>query len=167
MKTNYSFSYYAGEDQKLLWNILAIATLEGITLGFSNISWILPAQTAVILATPFVIYSNRSLSYFLHCALSKFIMQYLILFFVQIKMPYYSALILAQNVGGLQIFLIFLTHYVNYRSEGGGYAWVDPYIPYAISREVLHSRLITQPATNALESNETRTSRRRRSRQIR
>ena len=170
MKTNYSFSYYAGNDQKILWNVLVMATVEGISMGFSQISWILPAQTAVILATPFVIYSNRSLSYFLHCVFSKFIMQYLIILFVQIKMPYYSALILAQNIGGLQIFLIFLTHYVNYRSDGLGYVWVDPYIPYAISREVLHASLITKPVASALEGDEIlsyRRNRRRRSGEIR
>jgi hypothetical protein len=162
MKTNYSFSYEAGNDQKMLWNILTMATVEGVSMGFTEISWILPAQTAVILATPFIIYSNRTFSYFLHCVLSKMIIQYLILLIVQIKLPYYSALVLAQNVGGLQIFLIFLTHYVNYRSGREGYAWIDPYMPYAISREVLHARLVTQPATNTLERDETRTRSRRR-----
>jgi hypothetical protein len=154
MVTNYSFSYDTGDEQKQLHYVMRAVVVEVLLFGFTEKAWVLPTQTIVILVTPLVIYSNRELPYFLDCIFAKMCIQYLLILCLCINIPYDSALMVAQNIGIVQVFMIYFLHYVQYVRDMRQYMHVDPYSQYAISREIIHAALITESAAEAAEGDE-------------
>jgi len=154
MITNYSFSYKAGLEQRNLHTVLRLFAVETLITGVILRCWSLPGQSAIILITPFIINSNRDFSYFLACILVKICLQYTLMFFINLCVNYESAVVVAQSVGLLQIFLIYLSHYYDCIDSRRVYITVDIFYPYAISREIVHARLIAQTIPSATEGYE-------------
>jgi hypothetical protein len=51
---------------------------------------------------------------------------------------YESSIKVVQNIGLLNIFVLYLSHYVSYMHKTDEFQHVDPLSPYAISRDVMH-----------------------------
>ena len=153
MITNYSFFYYAGDDQKHLWHIVGAAAIEAFLLYRTTTA--IPIQTACILATPFIIVSNRELPYFLGIVQAKMIVQVILFYFNKVlAIPTEDSYPIVSNFGFTLILLMFAQHYVDYFSRSVDYIHADPFTPYAISREIKHAGLITKPPPDPLERNE-------------
>ena len=155
MNTNYSFSYYAGDDQKYLWHVAIAASLELLIFYRADHGWSIPIQSACILSTPFVIVSNRALPYFLGLVQTKITIQVIIIYLnALLTIPINNSYPIVSNFGFTLICLMFAQHFVDYFSRSMDYIQIDPFTPYIISREIKHAGLITKPPTHPLERNE-------------
>lgn len=153
MITNYSFFYSAGDDQKHLWYMTAAAVIEAFL--FYRTWAAIPIQTVCILGTPFIIVSNRQFPYFLGIVQAKMIVQVILFSFNKVlTIPIEDSYPIVSNFGFTLIFLMFVQHYVDYISRSVDYIHIDPFTPYAISREIKHAGLITKPPPDPLERNE-------------
>ena len=146
MNTNYSFSYEAGEEQKHLWYSLAVYATELVSctiaslLGY-KIVWIFPFQSAAILLCPFIISSNKKYTYFLFNSTSLIFVKGIFMLIMD------DSILQIRTLSYAHIFILYILHFIQYQSSLYGYRTVDPFQPYAISRELL----ITETATDTLE----------------
>lgn len=150
MNTNYSFSYDAGEEQKQLWECLAVYATELVictiaSLQGSEIVWIFPFQSAAILLCPFIISSNKIYTYFLFNSTSLIFIKGT--FMLIMRDSILQRFILIRTLAYAHLFILYILHLIQYQSSLYGYRAVDPFQPYAISRELL----IAETATDTLE----------------
>jgi hypothetical protein len=138
MITNYCFSYTAGPDQKFLQIILASIGVETCIAFIHPDAWALPLQSLAMLATPWLLYSERPLPFFLMCVYAKMFCQQLFMNLMMFGISYESSIKVVQNIGLLNIFVLYLSHYVSYMHKTDEFQYVDPLSPYAISRDVMH-----------------------------
>jgi len=66
MKINYSFSYDSGEDQKYLWTVGYFFTGEACFIFIEKSLFVLTCQSGMILLIPFIISTERPLSFYLY-----------------------------------------------------------------------------------------------------
>ena len=145
LRNNYSFSFFAGPDQKFLWFSLTIFSFE-VVFALCKRMPIIPLQGLAILATPHILYSNRYQSHFLIQTLIHVYMNCVIFYYWE---PVHSYE-LSKMIGTIQVFLLYSLHYIKYRL--GFYVYVHPLIPYVISREVIHiETLVAKTPADTLE----------------
>ena len=134
MKTNYSFSIYAGADQLYLWHTIGLLVLEGLISCILEF-YIMPLISLSILTIPFIVRSRHNLNFFIWHLRSQlyYTAFFLCLISLQRKIDrdfYYGNLYI---LGYSHLFTIYLVHFI-VRPEYG----VDTFEPYAISREIYH-----------------------------
>lgn len=160
MITNYSFSYWAGEEQQYLYNTLLLSLLYSIyTIGASFIHhkylYTLSLQQCAILTIPFVVSSWNDVSYFLFHARFHIVSSGLMysLSFLEEEQKrdilYQYTLI----VGYIHLAVLYLVHFQELQNRPAFLVRKDPFSPYAISREVLHADSITKPPADSREGN--------------
>lgn len=152
MNTNYSFSYDAGKEQKLLWQSLAVYATELVvctiaSLQGSEIVWIFPFQSAAILLCPFIISSNKIYNYFLFNSTFLIFVKGIFMLITRSSDSILQRFILIRILAYSHIFILYIMHLIQYQSSLYGYHVVDPFQPYAISRELV----ITETTTDTLE----------------
>lgn len=162
MKTNYSFSYEAGLPQQHFWNCLGIFGIETTVCSIASmimnvpIVGVFPVQSASILVCPFVLKSNHTYTYFLfHSTIMIFTKGV----FIFLSRGDEEGLLLLRLLAYVHIFILYFLHYVQYQNRLYGYTPVDPFEPYAISRELRIAEslpplgTIAESATDTLERN--------------
>ena len=141
--TNYSFSYYAGPDQKTLWFVMICLIIETI-ISSSTQTFTISLQSYALMTTPFVIYSNQYMPYYIFQTLVR---MYFNIFIIISQRHSYETI---KMVGYLYIFTIYSIHFIQYRLQV--HVSVEPLLPYAISREIIHVKeLIAEPSADTLE----------------
>ena len=160
MITNYSFSYWAGEDQKYLVHTLAACgayTLYFTICSFTQYTHLysLGLQEIAILTLPFILPSWNDLSYYLfhirfHLLSTSFVYSLAFLGPVEKREPIYFYSVLVGYIHLSVLYIVFLHEWQNRPSF---LIRQDPLNPYAISREVLHVDLITKAPPNTREGN--------------
>jgi hypothetical protein len=141
MKTNYSFSYWAGVDQQNLWLTGAIFVLECIQASLSKRStdlWV-PYGTLFILTIPFLAYPIST--YDFYCA--HIIWKSLGFRIFELTMVPDQAAQLKMVIAALHWFVFYLVHLIQCQREWR-LPWprdryrrrFDVLFPYAISREI-------------------------------
>ena len=144
LRTNYSFSPYAGPDQTFLWYTASYMILEFLICLHYN-TLILSLQSLGILTIPYVIYSNNFLNYFLYNTILH--IYYNIIIFVVYQN---DSFIIMKNAGYLHILMIYILHFIQYKHFQ--YNYVYPLEVYAISREIIHTKeLVAQSSTDTLK----------------
>jgi hypothetical protein len=156
MITNYSFSYHAGDEQKYLAHTLLLTSFS--LVYFSTVSFIqykylftLPLQQVLILTFPFLRKSWHDLTYFLFHARVHLCVTSFCYWMALLDRPGSSLFVSTVFVGYLHLLAIYLVHIVEWQNHAPFRR--DPFLPYAISREVLHVELITKTTTDAREGN--------------
>jgi hypothetical protein len=150
MKTNYSFSYDAGDEQKFLWKVGYCMSAEILVLFMKKTLWVLPCQSILIVSMPFMLPTYQNVSFYL----MNVHLRILTNGFLLITGIAESDLLIL--IGSMHIWvLIFLS-----------LLWIrwnrDPLEPYAISREIMHRKedmfsLVAQAAASSLKRNKPRT----------
>lgn len=148
MKTNYCFSYSAGEEQEFLWN-----TLAHIPITFYSYSLLLqydvrlrllfPFQTYMLLALPFIIKNNIRYTSYLYA----FRISSTIEIFLGMNINSFPFLCLVKYA----LFIYCL--YYSYKKRN---PLADPLLDYVISREVLFTP--AEPVALSREGNKLRRS---------
>ena len=133
LKTNYSFSIYSGDDQRYLWFIISMISIE-IGLTFNNrIVWMYPFQSVGIISLPFVFPSDKALPFFLnHVVLHNAVNSFFAILTYYEKDSQDLFFDFCRSIGGIHLFTLWCMS-IFYHSYQ-----IDPLIPYAISREVKH-----------------------------
>jgi hypothetical protein len=160
MITNYSFSYWAGEDQHYLYHTLGIYSLYFLYfIGASFIQYrhfyILGLQEGVILTMPFVLSCWNDISYYLfhvrfHIVSTTFM--YTVSFLeVPEKKEFLYTLVLI--VGYFHLGILYLVHFQEIQNRPAYLIRRDPFAPYAISRELIHADSIAKPPADTREGN--------------
>ena len=148
MKTNYCFSYTAGEEQEFLWNSLAhvpITIYSYFLLVDNNVRFrfLFPLETYLLLAIPFILKNNIRYTNYLYA----------------FRMSTCIELLLGQNVNSfhfvclLKYTILVYCLYYSYKKRN---AFADPLLDYVISREVLFSP--AEPVAFSREGNKLRRS---------
>ena len=148
LKYNYSFSYYAGEEQRYLW-ITAILFLADIFISLYNNQKILALESSCIVLFPFIIRSTKDVSFFLMSYRIRFMMDY---FLVVSSFPYIEKrFVMLQQYRLLH--LIVLTWFTTYKKPH-----INPLTPFAISADVIHKDILELPkrVPNPLKRNKRR-----------
>jgi len=136
MNTNYCFYYEAGLQQKILWVILSIFSVESTICMRDAKVWIFPIQTAAILLCPFMFPTNFTYSIFLQNASMNMYFKATIIVLFSTEKSYPHIVEFIKFIGYLHVLAIYIIH-------AGGYLHfsktrIDFLEPYAISREVQH-----------------------------
>jgi len=148
MKTNYCFSYTAGEEQEFLWNSLAhvpITIYSYFLLVDNNVRlrFLFPLETYLLLAIPFILKNNIRYTNYLYA----------------FRMSTCIELLLGQNVNSfhfvclLKYTILVYCLYYSYKKRN---PLADPLLDYVISREVLFSP--AEPVAFSREGNKLRRS---------
>jgi len=139
VKTNYSFSYYAGPDQRDLWHIGIAITGETLITLYISRAQILPYQTLSIMLLPYVISSNKTMDFYIKHVKLKYILQA-----IAILLSVYdteSTIPMIVFYGYWYTIMLHLFTYVSYVKERP--VRNDPCLPFAISREIIHIDTLT------------------------
>lgn len=163
MKTNYSFSPFAGNPQKELWFTLVYISAESACAGFLlfqgfSWAWILPIQSAGMGLIPFLKYSDSDLLFYLKLIRGKYSLQLTTLIFsLLFHIPLQSTYPILEKIGFGLYFLIFLFHVCRISApphERGPV--VHPLTSFAISREIEHRAVysfsIEKPTSTTVSS---------------
>lgn len=142
MTTNYSFSYQAGDSQKHLWHCLVvyltevilctIATLQGIELV-----WIFPVQSAAILLCPFILSSNNTYDYFLFHSTFLISVKGVYILLIHSADTLLPGILFLRTLSYIHLIVLYSLHFIQYQNRFYIYNVVDPFEPYAISRDIL------------------------------
>ncbi len=152
MITNYAFHYSVGTEQKILWFTYSASLLHGLFLAFFVSRWFpesmfLIMQNGWFLLTPFLFQTSFTNNWYLfHSRVFIFYTTVAILLgysfwksryilFYEFSAAYYTIHILSFFHFLAFSLLVILESCSPYRPK------VDPWIPYAISREVLHANI--------------------------
>lgn len=129
LKNNYSFSYNAGENQKILWQTMAIFSLE-LPLGFYFKTWVIGAEGASILLFPFVFPCSQShIFYVLHYIFST--------------MLYLLASYLSDfKISSQELIIVRFVHIISMLFSIRCRNSVNPLLSYIISRDITYARLV-------------------------
>jgi hypothetical protein len=163
MLTNYSFSFWAGEEQQRLLLTLLAFTMNTLGLLYLSYSvypyfYVLPIQQGLILIFPLLVPSWNTLAYYTfhvrtHVCVTSFFLSLGFLQSVEKREPIYSGTLM---IGYLHILVVYIL-YVQESQMPAVLPPRDPFEPYAISREIIHSGfLIAQPPANPREGNKPR-----------
>jgi hypothetical protein len=148
LKYNYSFSYYAGEEQKYLW-LTTILLFIDIFISLYNNHRILALQSTCIVLFPFILRSRRDVSFFLISYRIRFMMDYILI----ITSPMYiqERCIIIQKCRYFH--LIILSWFTTYKKS-----YINPLTPFAISADVMHKDTLELPkrVPNTLKRNKRR-----------
>lgn len=142
MKTNYSFSPFAGDEQKNLYITLCLFSFEIFYSSYYSFI-LLPVETFVVLCIPFMIRSGKSLDYFCGQIKAKYILQYILMLYKMYSEGYsflvnpidlYHSFFL---LGIVQITVLLPCQLIH-----ASLIQTDPLLPYAISREIIHKETV-------------------------
>jgi hypothetical protein len=158
MTTNYSFSYLAGAPQKHLWRCLSVYAAELTvctiaTLKGTEIVWIFPVQSAAILLCPFILSSNQVYTYFLFHSTFLIFVKGIFTLLMSADSNLLPGFILLRMLAHIHLVVLYSLHYIQYQNRLYGYRVVDPFEPYAISRDIMIAELAI--AVSSVERTET------------
>ena len=163
MLTNYSFSWWAGEDQKLLVATLILGSLQSCINSYLTYTayrhlYTLTIQQGVILTMPFLVPSWHTLSYYVYHTMLHIQYTTILLVVTYFQLPekresIYSGIV---ALGYIHLFVMWLVYFQELNNRPAYLAHRDPFEPYAISREILHTDLITKPPPDTRERNKAR-----------
>ena len=129
LKTNYSFSYETGENQKILWNSLGLFCIE-LPIAFYFKGNMLSLEGATIILFPFVFPSNKIHTFYL--------LHYILNVSLCAASIYVTNMKITANdlifIRFFHLVLMFFT--INIKND------VNPLSPYIISRELTYADVI-------------------------
>ena len=160
MLTNYSFSYLAGEDQQYLYHTLIIHIVYSLYFMVATFLhyrhlYVFAFQGGAILTFPFVVSSWNDMSYYLYHTRIHFILTSLIYSLSFFESPekregIYSISLL---FGYIHLAILYLLHFQEVYNRPNYLLRRDPFAPYAISCELIHSELVTKTPADSREGN--------------
>jgi hypothetical protein len=150
MTTNYSFSYQAGAPQKHLWHSLSLFGAEVVVCSLANtqIVWIFPFQSAAILLCPFILSSNQVYTYFLFHSSFLIFVKWSFTLFMSLSDSTMQGFLLLRMLGYVHLFALYCLHLIQYQNRLYGYRVVDPFEPYAISRDLVVAETLSITETS-------------------
>ena len=163
MKTNFSFSYYAGPAQEYFWLTLALYGAEviysaSLVLQGSYSAVLLPLQSNCILFFPLIFYSRYDLIWFMQRLRLRYLLHlgYFFLRYLVLKEKY-SPITSGSNllwIGNIFCSILFLSK-LNDAVHLERHQRIHPLASFAISREIKHvDCLLAEAVPSSLKGTE-------------
>jgi len=148
MKINYSFSFYAGEHQEMLWKVFALFLFEASISSYLSFYLehilIFPLQSVSIAICPFIIRSEHTLHNYLLCVYARYIS---IFAYIVFENNIYISVRPLIALSYVYIFFIYL-----YTIKNRNLEYNHPLTPYMISKEISHVQSITKTPPSSAKS---------------
>jgi hypothetical protein len=153
LKDNYSFSYDTGENQRLLWQCMALFSLE-LPLGIYFNTWVIAAEGTTIILFPFIFPCARPHIFF--------VLHYIFSTTIYLIVAYATSFQLNSH----DLILVRLVHIISMFFSINCMNRVNPLSSYIISRDVSYARIIDlhEPSPKPMAPSLKRNKRGRRSR---
>jgi hypothetical protein len=148
--TNYSFSFYSGNDQRFLWFIATSVAIEFVVCTPYPIAYILPWQSLSIGLLPLIIHTEKTMNFYIYNIIFHHIFNSIFAYIAYYEQESYNDIFqFCVNVGAFQIVILI---FISLLTRGAG---IDPLTPYAISREIKHRKEIfyTRPSVTKTPAN--------------
>ena len=136
VETTYCISYYAGPDQQALWHSGAAILCEALIACGIWKAHILPFQSASLLFIPYILPSTQLYPFYITHLRLKYSLQALVSCIWMYEKE--SVIPLVIFVGYWYSFVLHLFTIIAYMKGGPSSIYTDVFLPFAISRTVIH-----------------------------